>query len=435
MPFHSATHQRFFDSQVLALASISTHHTTIQPAPPQEEKGRSFKKLPSLKFDWGDEVFQPCQLPNESLPQLKPVERWRSQRKLPAETVALVTQLSLERLSMLRAQCKAWPDRISAVAYVPFVRNLGAVSAEVAAINGSSIADIASLIDTFHKEVEAEEGWCALDLELSIETFETTEDPALGLYPFNALRNRALTMAATDLVLLLDVDFLPSSDLPGSYQNNPLAFTELHEDLMNNRHALVLPAFQTIRNDSEGRNIASEVSRRGKSRVKSAWSEGELAGFQVAAYPPGHSPTKYDSWFKTTKRYRVGYEKGYEPYILLARRHVPFYDERFRGYSRDKIVHINHLAQQLKVALFVHPTAFVVHSPHRKAATFKATKVSGQWDRLFKLYLAVRHEIAAGKFVPVTSFARHCPLLVKPTLWGNYEPSKSPLGRKASSGG
>jgi hypothetical protein len=30
----------------------------------------------------------------------------------------------------------------------------------------------------------------------------------------------------------------------------------------------------------------------------------------------------------------------------------------------------------------VHPSAFVVHVPHKKAATFKVTKSSGQWDKV-----------------------------------------------------
>lgn len=36
--------------------------------------------------------------------------------------------------------------------------------------------------------------------------------------------------------------------------------------------------------------------------------------------------------------------QGYEPYVLAARRFVPWYDERFRGYGRDKIQHLAHLA-------------------------------------------------------------------------------------------
>jgi len=31
------------------------------------------------------------------------------------------------------------------------------------------------------------------------------------------------------------------------------------------------------------------------------------------------------------------YKNGYEPYILISRRYMPWYDERFRGYGWDKV--------------------------------------------------------------------------------------------------
>ena len=76
-----------------------------------------------------------------------------------------------------------------------------------------------------------------------------------------------------------------------------------------------------------------------------------------------------------------------------------------RGYSRNKIVQINHLAEQLGVGLLGHPEGFVVHSPHEKASNFKATKTSGQWEALLDLYITIRRDISLGEFVPVVSFA------------------------------
>ncbi len=77
----------------------------------------------------------------------------------------------------------------------------------------------------------------------------------------------------------------------------------------------------------------------------------------------------------------MAHAQGYEPYILINKRFVPWYDERFRGYGRDKIVHILHIAR-LGMRFVAHPRAFVVHVPHPKAPTFKATKEGGQWDRV-----------------------------------------------------
>lgn len=34
--------------------------------------------------------------------------------------------------------------------------------------------------------------------------------------------------------------------------------------------------------------------------------------------------------------YRISYSVGYEPYLLISRRLMPLYDERFRGYGFDK---------------------------------------------------------------------------------------------------
>ena len=40
---------------------------------------------------------------------------------------------------------------------------------------------------------------------------------------------------------------------------------------------------------------------------------------------------------------RCGCVQGYEPYVLLARRFTPWYDERFAGYGWDKIQHLLHV--------------------------------------------------------------------------------------------
>jgi hypothetical protein len=72
---------------------------------------------------------------------------------------------------------------------------------------------------------------------------------------------------------------------------------------------------------------------------------------------------------------------------------------------------LTHLAN-LGARFMVHPLQYVVHMPHKKAATFKATKETGQWDRLFELYKDVRKEMSEGTFVPVTMFShvtRLCP--------------------------
>lgn len=40
-------------------------------------------------------------------------------------------------------------------------------------------------------------------------------------------------------------------------------------------------------------------------------------------------------------------EQGYEPYLVALRQNIPWYDERFRGYGRDKITHLLHVSSTL----------------------------------------------------------------------------------------
>lgn len=362
----------------------------------------------------GDPSFQYCREPDTviQLPELISTQRWTSMKEMPPESITIVTQLSLERVKMLQAQCKTWEDRIAAVVYVPFISGFGAISSEVKEINGTSVDDIISVLDEFHSRMESE-AKCALDLELLFETFDSAEDPNLGLYPFNALRNRALMMTRTEAVFLLDVDFIPSSSLPKTYQDKPKEFEKLMKQLRDHRKAFVIPAFQTYQNKTEGRKVAASIANGDKYTAVEAFKIGDISGFQLTSYSKGHSATNYTRWLRAEAPYYIKYEQGYEPYIILCRQYIPFYDERFRGYSRDKIVHINHLAVQLRIPLYVHPSAFVVHSPHPKASTFKTTKASGQWDLLYKLYNEVKKQIKAGVFAPVTSFAHSCPRTLK----------------------
>ena len=55
--------------------------------------------------------------------------------------------------------------------------------------------------------------------------------------------------------------------------------------------------------------------------------------------------------------------QGYEPYVLVSKDLVPWYDERFTGYLEDKVVHIQTMVS-MGFSFVVHPEAFVVHYPH-----------------------------------------------------------------------
>ena len=374
-------------------------------------------------------LYQSCLLDSSAkLPALKKVHTWRSSKEVSEQSISLVTQLSLERMTMLRSQCNVWGDKISAVIYVPYLKDFGVISDDVKALNGSSLQDIAVFVDDFYQSLE-KEAECSLDLQLVLEKFERWDDPNIGLYPFNAIRNRALMMVETEAVILLDADFLPSRQLSAMYKDNEDAYGELMQ-VLDTKTAFVLPAFETTNAGVDGTIVAKKCAMNGKDHVVTSWENGEVAGFQVAQYAAGHGPTKYEKWLASSDDYPINYAKGFEPYILIARKYVPWYDERFRGYSRNKIVHLTHLADQLGIHLRVHHDGFVVHSPHKKAATFSRTKETGQWDNLLDLYIKVRRDISLGEFVPVTSFAKSCPKTVQAENLKNVIKKKLKIKRR-----
>ena len=55
-------------------------------------------------------------------------------------------------------------------------------------------------------------------------------------------------------------------------------------------------------------------------------------------YPVGHKSTNYKKFFESDVPYPIKFKSGYEPYVLVSRKLMPWYDERFRGYGWDKVL-------------------------------------------------------------------------------------------------
>ncbi|KAK9804322.1 hypothetical protein WJX72_006601 [[Myrmecia] bisecta] len=303
----------------------------------------------------------------------------------------------MERLDMLRAHCEMWTGPIAAVVYAPLLGS-NLVSLDMPHLNGTTVADQSAHLAAVHAELEAA-GPCRLDLDLTSEAVPSYW--LSGHYPFNALRNRALLLVRTQVILLLDVDFLPSAALSRNL-TQPGAYAALAEQL-EQRIAVVLPAFEPTESGEAGTVVARQAVSGGKQAVVQGYEAGMLKPFQVDRYPKGHSPTGYERWVVAVKPYRIRYREGYEPYLLLARKYVPWYDERFRGYGKDKIVQISHLATW--ISFVVHPWAFVVHQPHGQSRAYKVTKKTGQWNELFRLYAEVQGLVAKGEYTPVSAYS------------------------------
>lgn len=317
---------------------------------------------------------------------------------------------------MLEGQCDVWTGVISAAVYVALVDGK-AVSVELSSNQDPSLVELAEVkeaVARFHMLAE-QRGLCKLDLQLVSQEVESVW--LSGLYPVNSMRNRALAGADTDVVLLLDVDFWPSAEL-AELMANPRKYASLLQ-AVNQRTAVVLAAFESGETGSIGVEQAREAVLRGKIGAAAMSRDGRLKPFHTDRYRAGHRATDYARWTTAKQPYSVRYEEGYEPYVLVSRRFVPWYDERFIGYRKNKVVHLLHVST-LGLKFVAHPNAFVVHSPHPRARTWKVTRKTGLWDQLATIYLDVKTALQRGDYVPaaVYSCGEHLvgPLLSQTTL-------------------
>ena len=337
----------------------------------------------------------------ESLPQLHVEASLSSDKPREPTDVTLVTQLSFERLYMLEGQCNVWHGVISAAVYIALVQDK-AVTVELNSNQDPRLTDMSEILrqfEEFHSLAESK-GFCKLDLILISHEVESVWLSAL--YPVNSMRNRALANARTDIVLLMDVDFWPSAELsevvqrPGKYASLKTA--------VDGKNAIVLPAFETGEQGDVGVEIAREVVIEGKDTAIVMFWDGRIRPFHTANYKQGHRATDFKKWLTATKPYRIRYEEGYEPYVMVARKYVPWYDERFVGYRKNKVVHLLHLAQT-GVQFIVHPRAFSVHSPHPRARSWSVTHKTGLWDQLAELYSQVKSGLESSNYIPASMYS------------------------------
>lgn len=265
---------------------------------------------------------------------------------------------------MIEGQCKTWPGPMVAVIYT-YLELFDTANRQRVEEAKASIADL-------HARMEAEPGACALNLVLMSEAVGPGEGWA---YPYNPLRNQAIARARTKLILLLDVDFIASTNthrLLTSSDN----YQQLLARMYANKHLVVLPAFEINRqmDIEKGVQVAYDVARNSsKAAVRKVIEAGEMYEF-APYYPAGHRATEFDRWYNTTTEpyYHIKWEDGYEPFVVVSRLHVPWFDERFRGYGWDKISHVYQMAYG-KFNFTVHGQAFVVHRPHPPSAAYNAT--------------------------------------------------------------
>ncbi|CAE7516044.1 Large2 [Symbiodinium sp. KB8] len=291
--------------------------------------------------------------------------------------LCLVTQCSLDRLDRLRDQLCGWAGEVSAAVFVDHMQD-----SEAAAAARRGIRDMCfEAAMQFDGNVPA---W-TITVLYRLEDADVKCEAYDRLYPVNALRNVALEHARSDLVFLVDVDFVPSRRLHevlASDDGGRRLLNALSHGSRKSRGpgALVIPAFEAAKSNTPLPLHGVEL--------RHAAARGEVEGFHVSHFPCGHRATDFDRWLGVSKvespdagnfsqhahgvdAYLIHYEEHFEPYVVVPRQSAPAYDERFRGYGLNKISHLYELSQRgFRFRTCAHPEAFVVAAKHPKSQSW-----------------------------------------------------------------
>jgi len=298
----------------------------------------------------------------------------------------------LDRLVRFEDQLVSWAGEVSAAIYVETGADVEQAKRSVLMTCANALRRRSALISgkgsdavwwtvTLLYGLQAQDGSCKYDF----------------MYPVNALRNVAVSQARSEMLFLLDVDFVPSSRLFAAIEAANIG-GRLRESLLQRQGCLVVPAFEWA--CPAATNVSDVLSADAVPRcfvdLRCAVNAGHAEGFHCRHFPRGHGPTDFPRWFSGTadgedaqklcvgdlteandglNAYRVEYSEHFEPYIIVPRELVPRYDERFRGYGMNKISHLYELAVSWGVDFFVacSTEAFVVAPEHKKSQSWHCT--------------------------------------------------------------
>mmetsp|Transcript_55248 Transcript_55248/g.81951 ORF Transcript_55248/g.81951 Transcript_55248/m.81951 type:complete len:424 (-) Transcript_55248:239-1510(-) len=279
-------------------------------------------------------------------------------------SISLVMQSTLDRLWLLEETCKRWTDPIIVVVYYDALSD---VNTDTAAVDASEH-------ELAHEPWLPILDWTNRCPQVTFIPF-SKQDPTeeSWQYPINKLRNVGLDNIETTHFLVVDIDFIPSSNLPYVIKENLKHVT-------GERDALVIPAFERVTprgcsKPSECRSFLREDTSFIPStfdELKACHDAKDCIVFQSRNNWEGHFTTNSESWLRNEnaasgppRRISCFHSFRYEPYVVLryCDNMTPLYDERFYGYGKNKIEYISHL-RFLNYGFRILPEGFIVHHPH-----------------------------------------------------------------------
>ena len=300
-------------------------------------------------------------------------------------STSLIIQTSTNRLWILKETCTRWMDPIIAVVFLPHS------SSRTGLEDNDVYQDLAN--------------GCP---HVSIIHYMATEEESVTTnYPVNRLRNVGLDAVTTSHILVMDVDFVPSSNLHETVRSalsrQAVATAAVGNDKgsngINRQQALIVPAFE--RKPLEPCDTESDCATYLKSNssfIPKTFSDlqhclllKDCTIFQIDVNWEGHYSTHSERWIQqqwysddantTLRTVPCFHSARYEPYVVLQwcnhnsssnqKPVAPYYDERFHGYGKNKIELISHL-RKAGYQFSILPEGFIVHNPHPESQVKRA---------------------------------------------------------------
>lgn len=355
-------------------------------------------------------------------PDLIEVHAWKSRKPVEGNSISLVTHLSVDRLESLEQQCLVWPDKIVAAIYVPMTANVSGGLPLLPSYSSTTLDDMIRGIGSFHVYME-KTAVCSLDLVFLGQFINKPDVP--GAYPTNALRNKALSLVATELNLHVNVDVVvnPYLDGPGDGPHGGLGYKdpEVYSKLViaaKKNTAFVMPILE-VTTQGQALRIVRGISRSqalaGKRAAKDFISKGMLVPFVAPEDAEKRVwSVNVNQWMSTSPKdghMQVKIEKGAppvsslsEPCVLLATEKTPWFDERFVDNGPGANIWTAVL-EKARYKFRVHSSGFGVHLPHERAtpkSRYLERRKEFRMGVMQFLNSTLREEIAKGTYKPMT---------------------------------
>jgi hypothetical protein len=252
----------------------------------------------------------------------------------------LVTQLSVDRLWMMKYHCQRW--------------------------GSSSPISVAILSNTTTAKTRKSIVELGCDTnQLSVQTLDSNDELQAD-YPVNNLRTMALSAVRTSHVMYVDIDFWEAAGL-----HDLLYLPEVRGPLaLDPKHTVVVPAFQLNRQCREYRDCPEEnIPQMPQDRQDML---NALIQRNGSPFDPtnrgGHGSTMYEKWTQQRSgdllKIPCIRSNRYEPYMAFRYCHdLPPFQTQFSGYGKNKMTWVMQMRREGYIFSQL-GGAFVVHYPH-----------------------------------------------------------------------